>query len=34
MLSDPDPQVRQAAAAALGNLGHWPAATAVAGMLG
>ena len=33
MLSDPAVQVRSAAAAGLGKLGHWPAATALAAIM-
>jgi HEAT repeat protein len=33
MLDDPEPSVRAAAAVALGRLGHWPAAPAIAARL-
>ncbi|HEX8674515.1 MAG TPA: HEAT repeat domain-containing protein, partial [Longimicrobium sp.] len=33
LLSDADPGVRAAAAAALGRIGHWPSAPAVARLL-
>lgn len=34
LLADPDPEVRAASAAGLGNLGHWQSAASIAALLG